>query len=79
MYAEQGEWERAYEVARASGPEVLAAFASRHAYALVGEGQVSKAAKVLAQHGAQPAAAFFPTYVRIATVCGCRWMFLGVC
>lgn len=68
MYAQQGQWERAYEVAKASGPDVLAAFASRHAYALAGDGKSVQAAAVLANHGAQLAAAFFPTYVKIAVV-----------
>lgn len=68
MYAQQGQWERAYEVAQASGPEVLAAFASRHVYVLAGDGKSAQAAAVLANHGAQLAAAFFPTYVKIAMV-----------
>lgn len=73
MYAQQGQWERAYEVAQASGPEVLAAFASRHAYTLAGDGKSAQAAAVLANHGAQLAAAFFPTYVKISMVCFFGW------
>ncbi|KIZ07625.1 Intraflagellar transport protein [Monoraphidium neglectum] len=51
MYAAQGNWERAHELAAQDGPELAAATAARHAQLLLRQGDAAAAAAALARRG----------------------------
>ncbi|KAK9829656.1 hypothetical protein WJX72_007146 [[Myrmecia] bisecta] len=65
-FAQQGDWDRVYELAEQAGPDTVARYAVRHAKMKAQQGDFGEAAGVLARKGAPPDPANFDLYRHIA-------------
>lgn len=66
VYAQQGDWDKVYELAAQQGPEQVRSYAAKHARMKFKQREFAEAALVLAKHGVQPDPNEFDLYRGIA-------------